>query len=471
MENQKIWIKFFLPNHLYNQLKKFKKKINPEIKDLSDDNNIQNAPNIIKLSYEELFKNKKGEIINIDVRGDKYEDNSIYFKVKNISKEFGIPNLQKSIISSECNYDNTIHYKYFMCFETRNKKTFIFETLFLTLCGFRKMIEVTRNVFTNNTKYILHKWLDQFDDAKIKTFTFDKSLNEKSKIGYVYCTTSPTINHIKIGFWRGSIESLQSRYVTYYGSDLELFHVMTKDAPKLEYLCHAHFNEQRITNELFLKDNLDEYKLYLENNKEECEHNEEYYAVKMNDISIEYNDYSVQYDVTTVYLFELGLVKDLRKTMNINNSYANNSCVCVYGITTDIEEKINEIIKSHEQINKPKLKFVSHIDAQNTLEGKQIIEDYVDVLNLCFNDDIIILPQKLIYQTKEKYDYISDKCRGRMSQIITKLKDKENEIMMLQKDVTMEQKNVEAEKQNTMLAEKEIQILQMQLEMQMIKNK
>ena len=300
--------------------------------------------------------------------------------------------------------------------------------------------------------------------------------NEKSKIGYVYCATSSTINHIKIGFWRGSIESLQSRYVTYYGSDLELFHVMTKDAPKLEYLCHAHFDEQRITNELFLKDNFDEYKLYLENNKEECEHNEEYYAVKMNDISIEYNDSSFQYDVTIVYLFELGLVKDLRKIMNLDNSYANDSYVCVYGLTTDIEEKINEIIKSHGQINKPKLKFISYIDAQNALEGKQIIEDYIDVLNLCFDNDIIILPQKLMHQTKEKYDYISNKCKGSMSQIITKLKDKDNEIFMLQKDIITEQKNVEAEKQNTKLAEKYNIILQkdnelLKLEMAMSKIK
>ena len=57
----------------------------------------EEAPHILELENEEKFKDKDGNIIEIEVRG-KREYNKCYFKVKDISIGFEMPNLYISII-------------------------------------------------------------------------------------------------------------------------------------------------------------------------------------------------------------------------------------------------------------------------------------------------------------------------------------------------------------------------------------
>jgi hypothetical protein len=81
--------------------------------------------------------------------------------------------------------------------------------------------------------------------------------------GYVYAITSPLVAVVKIGYWKGGLPELRSRYVTYYGPQLELYCKMFEDCAAAEKAMHAAFTGSAVTHELFDKAIIDKYKNYL----------------------------------------------------------------------------------------------------------------------------------------------------------------------------------------------------------------
>jgi len=74
--------------------------------------------------------------------------------------------------------------------------------------------------------------------------------------------TSPILCAVKIGHWGDTLELLRNRYVTSYGSSLEMHALMVADRRLKEKELHERFKAYRIENELFHKDKLS---WYLEN--------------------------------------------------------------------------------------------------------------------------------------------------------------------------------------------------------------
>ena len=73
---------------------------------------------------------------------------------------------------------------------------------------------------------------------------------------------------VKIGYWKGSLKSLRSRYATYYGcNDIEIFYVETFHPHELEKETHTHFSEYNISNELFKKKHIEQYIKFINQNK------------------------------------------------------------------------------------------------------------------------------------------------------------------------------------------------------------
>lgn len=82
--------------------------------DLIEYYDIPPAPEILVLSNEEKFKNKDGNIIDIEVRGER-NHKKCYFKVKDIMVGFDMPSLDSTILRTD-RVDSYIideHYKYF----------------------------------------------------------------------------------------------------------------------------------------------------------------------------------------------------------------------------------------------------------------------------------------------------------------------------------------------------------------------
>ncbi|AVL94486.1 hypothetical protein ma100 [Moumouvirus australiensis] len=224
---------------------------------------IEMAPDIIELEDNEKFQDNEGNIIEIQVRG-KREYNSYYFLVKYVAQGFEMKNLIKILTGENVNYEIYEDYIYFNC--TKGKK--IKKEMCLTYNGFLRVIYCARKIFTDKNKKIMYKWLKQFDKSqKLKKYKINMSDNKfLYDIGYVYIVTSPVINACKIGFWRSSLKSLRSRYITSYGNNLILHTFLTKNAYKLEQLCHKYFVEYNISNELFDKKYMNKYIKFLNKN-------------------------------------------------------------------------------------------------------------------------------------------------------------------------------------------------------------
>jgi hypothetical protein len=269
----------------------------------------EEAPSILELTNDEKFKDNNNNIINIEVRGER-ESLKCYFKVKDISINFCMLNLNTVLLNNKNSYDKNIDYK---CFTVNNEyKTK--KNLFLTYIGLQKCIYINRKNFSSKLKLTMTKWLQQFDNTKLKNYNIGNFYKAYSiKIGVVYCVTSNILNAIKIGFWTGSIDGLRKRYITSYGNNIELNYFNTINPRELENECHLYFNKYKITNELFEKDYLQKYINYLELNKI-TPTKDDLNNINNDDISLEYTDNN-----DMIYKLEKQLIDEKNKNISKDN--------------------------------------------------------------------------------------------------------------------------------------------------------
>lgn len=110
------------------------------------------APPILKLKDEEKFKDAEGNVLNIEVRGERYVD-KCYFKMKNFKECLDLKNLDKVILNKNTDYEENKHYKYFISKKVKlvennsNKKKEISnkKEMFLTYLGIVKVLFVSKN--------------------------------------------------------------------------------------------------------------------------------------------------------------------------------------------------------------------------------------------------------------------------------------------------------------------------------------
>ena len=136
---------------------------------------IEKAPPLLHLKDEEKFKDCDGNIIEIETLGVRHED-KIYFKVKDVSVGFGMPNLYTTILHKEHGYERNIDYKtFFKRVKLSNQhSSTIKKCLYLTYEGLLRVLFVSRN--KNAT--LFRKW------ATNKLFTIQMgSKEEKIKLG------------------------------------------------------------------------------------------------------------------------------------------------------------------------------------------------------------------------------------------------------------------------------------------------
>ena len=84
-----------------------KEELNLDVKEISP------APSIIKLKDHEKFTDIYGNVINIEMRGDRYDPDQCFFRVKDVSNGFDLPNLNKILIQKTSGYKYGTEYKYF----------------------------------------------------------------------------------------------------------------------------------------------------------------------------------------------------------------------------------------------------------------------------------------------------------------------------------------------------------------------
>ena len=338
------------------------------------DETIQKAPNVLELEDEEKFKDENNNIIEIETRGIRYQD-QIFFKVKDVSVGFDMPNLYISIIDERNSYMKDIDYKYFMCkniVENKNqtsKKVSVSKELFLTYEGILRVLFVSKN---NKTRQFI-KWVTE------------------------------TLFTVQMG----SAEQKNTFVSNILG-------------------CSA-----KVVKEVFNADA----------NTLPC-----------------------------VYFFTLGYVKDLRQSMNINDSVSDDTIVGKYGFTKDLSRRTGEHIKTFSKIPNIdlKLKYYSYIDPQYMSNAETDMKELFSSLNLKLKfesfDELVIVPNVYNKIVSEKYNHIGKKYSGHISELITKIKELEeinqkqelNHIIELQKY----EKNLQKEQYENKLKDSQLEMFQ-----------
>ena len=106
---------------------------------------VDMAPPILVLKKKEKFKDQNGNVIEIEVRGDRI-DSEYFFKVEDVSIKFGLKSLYTTIIDKNTGYEENIHYKYFICETINNTKNQVIKkNLFLTYGGLLRVMFVSRS--------------------------------------------------------------------------------------------------------------------------------------------------------------------------------------------------------------------------------------------------------------------------------------------------------------------------------------
>ena len=229
------------------------------------------APDLLILEDEEKFRDHKGVTVDIETRGER-TPKGIYFLAKDVSEAFGMNTLLNTIVSKG-SYVKGTHYDTFVRVSLDNyiqKKQ-----LFITYEGMLKLLFSSRGNTTMSFNVdIFINWVQYVSGTDVLRYKLNiqNPITMYNSLGYVYIIKSDNINMLKIGFWKSSLSSLKSRYITYYGKNLTLLYAKTNNAPLFESAIHSRFKKYNISNELFIKDKIDEYITYIDENSEDGIH-------------------------------------------------------------------------------------------------------------------------------------------------------------------------------------------------------
>ena len=179
-----------------------------------------------------------------------------------------------------------------------------------------------------------------------------------------------------------------------------------------------------------------------------------------------------------VYLFTLNTVGNLRKSMNIDPKYADDAIVAKYGFTKDLARRTGEHINKYNKIINVelKLKYYSYIDPQYMSNAETDIKDYMigyEILsfsqikkndinnetktNIDKEDELVIIPNKLLKMVERQYELIGKSYMGHISELITRIKDLEDK---LEKQTLQHQIELQHEKHQIELQNKDLELLQ-----------
>jgi hypothetical protein len=140
-----------------------------------------------------------------------------------------------------------------------------------------------------------------------------------------------------------------------------------------------------------------------------------------------------------IYLFSLGTVKKLRKSMMIGDEYDDMDVVYKFGRTKNLKLRTKAHIKTFSKKGADiQLVYHGQIDIQHTSKAETSINHFMQGMNISFtyqkNKELIIASKKQLAIIKEYYDTVTELYRGRIKEMIYALEKKDHEIDTIKKD-------------------------------------
>jgi hypothetical protein len=189
--------------------------------------------------------------------------------------------------------------------------------------------------------------------------------------------------------------------------------------------------------------------------------------------------------VPCIYLFTLGMAKDLRESMKIDPMYPDDYIVCKYGFAKSLGERAGQHKRTFGRIKGAdlKLKLYSYIDPQYISEAETCVRNLMKSLNVHLEyektKELIIVDKELFKTIEMSYDGFGKRYMGHISELVTRLKNLENDMEKLNMKNNLEmdqlcrkyeteisQLKIELREKEIELREKEIEFGKKEIELQ-----
>ena len=170
-------------------------------------------------------------------------------------------------------------------------------------------------------------------------------------------------------------------------------------------------------------------------------------------------------NIASIYFITFGTAKDLRTSMNLDNSILDTDIIAIYGYTDDLRRRLMEHKNKYKNIKGANLSIIyySFIDKTQLSKAEKDIKDYFISTNAHINyhneKEIVHINNNTLKFLGAQYQTIGKKYEGDHSEIIQKMKDMETQhkYELLLKEQEMEVLNERHAKE---LALKDNEILQ-----------
>jgi Asp-tRNA(Asn)/Glu-tRNA(Gln) amidotransferase C subunit len=163
--------------------------------------------------------------------------------------------------------------------------------------------------------------------------------------------------------------------------------------------------------------------------------------------------------ISCIYLFTIGFVKDLRKSMKIDDKYNDNDIVVKYGRTDNLLERSQQHNKTFKKYNgNAKLKYYVWIDSEFQSKAEINVKNYFKRMHKLFScetsEELAILTREELKEVKDYFGQISNIYCGKLKNMIDTYKksliDKEKKIIGLKKDCEMKDQLLIKERESLM---------------------
>jgi hypothetical protein len=331
-------------------------------------------PVTIHLSVDEMFKGPDGELLEIEVVGERTMK-GIYFRLEDVSVAFNMKKLDNVVTRCDRNsYTKDIHYKSF--------------TTFVTTTNGGKTAKKTAKKVSNKTEL----------------------------------------------------------YLTYLGLIRAIFTTRSPLAmPYVEWACETLFAVQM--------GDIKQKRLLAE---------------KITGITPATLKELGKTNVTTmpcVYLFSIGTVKNLRKSMGLGKEYKDQDSVYKLGYTNNLPRRADDHDKNYGQIEGAAIKLVYHsyIDVRYIAEAEAVIKKIFTELGLRIKyekyTELAVIPADRMSRVKEHYVTIGTMYMGCVKELTAKMVEMDH----INKNAILE-KNIEISKMETKLSDKNNEITKKDVE-------
>lgn len=135
-----------------------------------------------------------------------------------------------------------------------------------------------------------------------------------------------------------------------------------------------------------------------------------------------------------IYLFSLGTVENLRKSMKISSSYSDDMIIYKYGYTVDLVRRTKEHNKTYGEIDgvELKLKYHSYIDPMYCSKAETEIKNFFIAIDskLKYKDhvELIAVTPKINKILESQYKHISEAYSGHVKDLIKEVEDLKKEL-------------------------------------------